>query len=223
MAMSRFGRILLFPTLFLAANVAWAEDPPLLVGLNIQAITLNLKYPGEVRDTRIDSLVLYWDQPLNTWLDGSITMALLDISQGSNPIAAGQALSGNALGLGLQFHLLQTELMKLHVDMNYLYVDASGDAQDQNVNMHWQQISGQLQADIHAWQYSFFYLAAGVLSISGTENATGTIDSSLSFKSDSPTYGRFGIKIGVDPTGYIGIEVATGSIAGGQIYFQRRF
>ena len=223
MGMSDFRRFLLLPILFIPATSVWAEDPPLLVGLNIQAITLNLQYPGEVRETKINSLVLFWDQPLNTWLDGSITMVLLDISQGSNPIPAGQSVSGNSLGLGLQFHLYRTDKLRLHADMDYQYVDASGNSQDQNVDMHWQQVSGQLQADLHLWQYSYLYLAAGAVSIDGSEHASGTVDSVLSFNSNTPTYGRLGIKFGVDPTGYIGIEVATGSIAGGQIYFQRWF
>lgn len=226
MAMTRYYRQLLLLSLFFvtSSGVKAAEELPLLVGFNIQFYSMNLKYPdGDVRKTKINSLLLYWDQPLNGWLDGTFTMELLDVSQDSNPIPAGQAGSGASLGVGLVFHLYQSNLLHLHTDFTYKYVDTSGSLQDQNVNMTWNQESLQLQADIRIFQYSYIYFAGGILYANGTERASGPINSSLSFNSNTPEYARFGVRIGVDPTGFIGIEVATGSIAGGQIYFQRWF
>ena len=184
---------------------------------------LNLQYPDSVRESRITSIVLFWDQPLNDWLDGTITMELLDLSQGSNPIPAGQSVSGNSLGLGLIFHLYRSDPVKLHADLGFQYFDTSGSQDGQNVNMSWTQVSAQLQADIKLVKYSYLYIAVGAVSIDGTEHADGTVNSVLSFSSEQPAYGVLGVKIGVDPTGYIGIEISTGSIAGGQIYFQRWF
>lgn len=221
--MCRYGQKLLLPLLLIIVNGAWADEPSLLVGLDIQADQMKLRYPQEVRETRLSSFVLFWDQPLNSWLDGNITLGVLDISQSGNPIPAGQAMAGNSLGLGLHFHLYATEHLRLHADMHYQYTEATSDLQSQNINIRWHQISGQLQADIRLFQYSSLYLAVGSIAIDGEERATGTINTVLPFNSNSPAYARLGAKIGVDPTGHIGIEVTAGSMVGGRIYFQRWF
>ena len=123
----------------------------------------------------------------------------------------------------MQFQLVHTERFKLHADLGFQYLDASGSLEGQSVNLNWQQVTGQLQADIRLVQYSHLYVAVGAVAIDGQERASGSVNSVLSFNSNEPAYGVLGVKIGVDPTGYIGIEVSAGSMAGGQIYFQRWF
>jgi hypothetical protein len=224
MAMHRYIRNLLLPVLLVVSPAVWAERPSaLLVGLHIQSQRLELQYAVAVRETDVNSLDLLWDEPLNSWLEGSVKLSVLDVTQSSNPIPAGQSLSGNALGLGLRLHLYRGERLKLSADLDYQYADTTADLSGQSVDMRWQQLSGQLQADIRLVQYTYLTLAVGAVSVDGDEHATGTITSVQSFSSERSGFGRLGIQIGVDPTSHIGIEVNTGSIGGGRISFQRWF
>jgi hypothetical protein len=224
MAMCSFGRKLLLPILLVISHGVRAESQNLLVGLDIQSIRMELQYPDAVRKTDLSSLDLLWYEPLNSWLDGSLKLGVLDdITQSSNPIAAGQTLSGNSLGLGLRFHLYRSERLSLHANLDYQYTDTTVDQPGQSVEMRWHQVSGQFEADIQLVQYSFLSLAVGAVAIDGDERATGTVTSLQTFTNDKPGFGRLGVKIGVDPTSHIVIEVSAGSIAGGRISFQRWF
>jgi hypothetical protein len=223
MAMSLISRKLLLPMLFVVSGSVWAEDSSLLVGLHIQSVRLDLKYAASVRKTDLSRLDLVWSQPLNSWLDGSVKLGILELTQSSNPIPAGQSTSGNALGLGMRFHLHHGDRLKLHADIGYQYADTTADVSGQQVDTRWHQVSGYLQADIRIVQYSYVSLALGAITIHGDENATGTVTASQSFQSKTPGFGRLGILIGVDPTSHVGIEVSSGAITGGRIYFQRWF
>jgi len=184
---------------------------------------MDLQYSSSVRKTDISSLDFLWYEPLNDWLDGSVTLGIFDLTQSSNPIPAGQSVSGNSLGLAFRIHLYRAHYLKLHADLAYKYADARADLSGQSVDMHWHQISGQLEADIRIFQYSYLTLAAGTLAIDGNERATGAITSVQSFEASQREYGRLGILIGVDQASHIGIEVSSGAITGGRIYFQRWF
>ena len=223
MTMLRVSRKWLLPLLIVGSGSAWAEDSSLLVGLHIQSTRLDLKYATSVRKTDLNSLELLWSEPLNSWLDGSVKLGVLDLTQSSNPIPAGQSTSGNALGLGLRFHLYRSDRLKLHTDFNYQYADTTSDVSGQKVDTRWHLVSGSLQADIRIVQYSYLSLTLGAITIHGDENATGTVTAAQSFQSKTPGFGRLGILIGVDPTSHVGIEVSAGAMAGGRIYFQRWF
>lgn len=213
----------LLPILLISSGGAWATQPDLLVGLQIQSTRMDLQYSSAVRETDLTSLDLLWYQPLTNWLDGGVRIGVTDLTQRSNPIPAGQSTSGNSLGLDFRVHLYRGEQLKLHADMAYLYVDTTADLTGQTVELRWHKISGQLQADIRLVQYSYLTLATGTLAVDGNEYASGDITSVQSFESARQGFNRLGILIGVDPSGQIGIEVSSGAVSGGRIFFQRWF
>ena len=223
MAMPVYLRQTLLPLLLCISGSAWATQPSLLVGLHIQNDRIALQYAAAVRETDFTRLDLLWYEPLTSWLDGSVKLGIIDVTQDSNPIPAGQSTSGNTLSLALRLHLYRGDYLKLHADMTYQYADTSADLTGQTVEMRWHQISGQVGADIRLVQYTYLTLAAGTIAIDGHEYATGTTNSVQSFQSNKQAFGHLGILIGVDPTSHIGIEVSAGAVSGGRIFFQRWF
>jgi hypothetical protein len=216
-------RMLLLSICLASVSSAWAGPPDLLVGLHIQATQMELQYSSSVRKTDFSRLDLLWREPLNEWMDGSVKLGYIDLTQDSNPIPTGQSTSGNTVGLGLQFHLYRGDRLKLHVDVDYQYADTSADLSGQQVDIRWHQLSGQVGADFRFIQYSYLSLAVGSVAIDGEERATGTVTSTLTFQSHKTGYARLGILLGVDPVSHIGIEVSSGAISGGRIFFQRWF
>ncbi|MBI1422621.1 MAG: hypothetical protein GC149_04070 [Gammaproteobacteria bacterium] len=212
-----------FPLLLGIARTGWSASPSLLVGLHIQSTRMDLQYADSVRKTDLSRLDLVWDQTLNSVLEGSISIGFIDLTQSGNPIPAGQSTSGNSLGLGLRVHLYRGDRLHLHADMNYQYADTSADVSGQKVDISWHQLTGEIQADIRVYQYSYLSLAVGSLAINGDESATGTVTAAQTFKNDQSAYGRLGVLLGVDQASHIGIEVSSGSVAGGRIFFQRWF
>lgn len=194
-----------------------------MVGLQIQATTLQLQYPGEVRDTRLSRLDLLWHEHLNGWLDGRLRLGTQLLTQSSNPLPAGQSTHGSALGLGLSFWLFRGDRINIHADTDYLYTDSQAELNSQRVEQRWHQLSAQLQGDIHLFRFSYLTLAVGTLVIDGDEVATGTVNAVSTFHTKNREYGKVGFSLGLDPDSYIGIEVSAGSQRGGYITFQRWF
>lgn len=223
MAISQFRQLLLLPILFAITGSVWAEDASLLVGLHIQSVRYEFKYTGSTRRTDQSSLDLLWSEPLNNWLEGSVKLGRLGLTQDSDPIPAGQSTSGTSLGLGLKFHLYRGDRLKVHTDIGYQYADTTADISGQKIDTHWHLVSGTLQTDIRLVRYSYLFVALGAMAIHGSEDATGTVTSSQSFESKETAFGRLGVLIGVDPGSHIGLEVDSGAISGGRIYFQRWF
>jgi len=200
-----------------------AEAARSLAGLHIQATTLQLRYSNEVRETRLSRLEFLWQERLNSWLDGQIFLGTLLLSQGSNPLPAGQSTHGSDLGLGLTFRLYEGDSLQLHADAGYRYTDCDATLADQSIQQRWHQLDFRLQSDIHLYRFSYLSLALGAITINGEEVASGTVNSVRDFRSDKPGYARFGLNLGLDPDSYIGIEVSAGSVQGGFLTFRRWF
>jgi hypothetical protein len=143
MPMSCLSRILPFALLLLSCGGVQAENLNLLVSLQLQSTQLNLNYPSGERTTDVNSLDFIWDETLTPWLDGGLKLGLLDITQSSNPIPAGQSASGDFIGMGLRFHLYRGDRLHLFTDIDYQYNETSSDLPNQRVELRWHQLSAQ--------------------------------------------------------------------------------
>ncbi|MEJ2362308.1 MAG: hypothetical protein P8Z75_12935 [Gammaproteobacteria bacterium] len=202
---------------------ALSRAQTLQVGLHIQSERLDLAYAQSVRNTDLSRLNLVWHEQLASWLDGTIHLGKFRLTQDSNPIPAGQATDGTTIGLGLRFHLYRGSRLDIASDLGYQYADSTASLSGQTVNMSWHQVSGQIQASIRLFSYSYLSLAAGALAIHGDERASGTITSVNSFHNNTSGFARAGLLLGLDRDSHIGIEVDTGAVTGGRIVFQRWF
>lgn len=215
-------RILILLCLSLAP-IARAQTS-LQVALHIQATRVELAYPADVvRKTEFSSLSLFWGEPLASWLEGHVMIGVLDVTQSSNPLTEGQSTNGQTIALGLRIPLYRSDTLQLHTDLNYQYADTRANPSGQGVELSWHQVSGQFGANIHLFQYSYLTLVAGALAIDGKEQASGTVNSTLEFSAQQRTYGTVGFLIGLDHDSQIGLEMSSGAISGGHIYFQRWF
>lgn len=213
----------LFILLWFGTITQQANAENLQVGLHIQSERLQLVYNQTVRQTDLTRLNLVWHETLTPWLDGTIRLGKFRLTQDSNPIPAGQATVGTAIGLGLRFYLYRGSRLQLSTDLGYQYTDSSASLIGQTVDMSWNQLSGQMSANIRLIGNSYLYLGAGAIDIHGNERASGTINAVSSFHSKTNGFGRVGLLIGLDRASHIGLEIDTGSIVGIRIAFQRWF
>lgn len=214
---SRYFLLLL--CLFLAP-MAKAQTS-LLIATHIQSARIDLAYPAdEVRKTEFNSLILRWEEPLSPWLDGQIDIGVLDVTQSSNPITEGQSTEGQTLALGLRFHLYESRALKLNTDLGYQYARTRNSQSGLGVELRWQQVDAAFVANIHLFRYSYLVLTAGAVAIDGKEIDSGA---TLEFDANQHFFGSAGVLLGLDQNGHIGIEVSSGTIRGGRIYFQRWF
>lgn len=216
-------RYLLSMTLLLVATSGAAQNTGILAGLDIASHTRQLDFGTAQRKTRIDSIDIYWYEPLGPRIDGGLLLGYQEITQASNPIAAGQALSGEYLGLTLRIQLLQGEHFSMFSDFRYRYSRAASSLAGQDIDWQWHEGQAELGLELKLGQSLALGAAAGVLHVNGRERASGTINQVTDFDSPDSAYARGGIKLLLDPYSHIGIEGSAGTIKGGHIYFQRYF
>lgn len=203
---------------------AWSQtDRNLDVAVTIANSEINLAFGGVRRETSLDSLELRWYESLLSHLDGGVSLGYIDSRQASNPIAAGQATSGEYLEIGLRAYYYRGEILNLSSDLTYRYSQTRNRQLAQDINWTWHQATVSLQGGLQAGQFLEFFVGVSVTAIDGQETASGAISQILDFREERSLSGQLGAQIILDHTGHIGIKIGTGSLRGGQIYFQRWF
>ena len=216
-------RCLLITLLLLMSQHGIAQTTSILAGLDIANYSQQLDFGTSQRDTRIDTFSIYWYETLSPRIMGGFVLGYQDITQTSNPIVAGQALSGEFLGLSLHIEMLQTQHLSVYSDFRYRYSQAFSSQSGQDIDWQWQEGQAEVGVELKVGQSMALGASAGILKIDGRERATGTVDQVTDFDSADDAYARANIKLLLDPYSHIGIEGTTGAIQGGTIYFRRYF
>lgn len=222
MRMSRL-RLFLSTLCLLVVTPLAAENPHILVGINIAGYRQDLDFGNQARETRIDTIDIYWYEKLTPSIEGGLVLGYQDITQTANPIEAGQALSGAYLGITLRINLLQASQLYLFTDLRYRYSSADRNLSDQEVEWQWHEGQVELGLELALGQSLALTAGAGVIYIDGRESATGTITQVTDFEASENAFARAGLKLLLDPYSHVGIEGDAGAILGGRIYFQRYF
>lgn len=200
-----------------------AESRGLDVSLAIFQDTFDFNYSGDIRETKFNGLRVAWVEPLSPTILGGIELGYLEISQYSNPIPTGQTGSGGFLGLNLSFLMIDNPRYRLLTRLGYRYSETRHAVEGQDVQLDWNQGLIELEGTMHYSERVTITLAVGAISIDGREVAQGDISESQPFRSDQAILGHAGVKLGLDPDSYIGIQVDMGAMWGGQIIFGRFF
>jgi hypothetical protein len=208
--------------LLLATPLA-ADEARMLVGMHIAGQRQDLDFGSETRETRIDSLDIYWYERLNSRIEGGLLLGYQEITQTTNPIEAGQALSGEYLGITLRVNLLQASHLAMFTDFKYRYSSAGRSLSGQDIDWRWHEGQVELGLELALGQSLALTAGAGARRISGRETATGTVSAVTSFDSTESAYARGGLRLLLDRYSHVGIEGNAGAIKGAHIYFQRYF
>ena len=145
------------------------------------------------------------------------------VTQTGNPVTAGMELDGFHAGFSLHGVILESRHALLFYAFDYTYqkVDHTGDTQ--TVVIDWSQPQAQLGAIAALTQNFRFYGGGSYGRLDGEERASGTVNRTTAISRDARGGGFLGLDLNTDPDGYVGIEIRSGLIRGGEIYFKRRY
>ena len=193
------------------------------VAFVIEKQKIELDFNGDTRDTDFDSLQLHWYSRLLSHLDGSIVIGYMDTSQPSNPVAAGQASSGNFFEFGVRGYYYRGDQFKLSSAINYRYASTGSSLSTQDINWSWHQGSVDMRAQLRITDYLELQAGAAAIAIDGEQRASGDLSQVTPFDEKSHLSGFAAAHVIIDRTGQIGLRIDSGAIRGGQLYFARWF
>lgn len=145
------------------------------------------------------------------------------LSQTGNPVTAGVDLDGYHAGVSLHALLLPGKKASLFGALDYSYQKTEHEGDVQKVVIDWTQTQAQLGVMLTLTRYWRFYGGGSYGKIDGEERARGTVNHTLPFERDARSGGFLGIDLNVEMDGYIGVELRSGYMRGGEIYFKRRY
>jgi hypothetical protein len=227
--MSRLTAVLL---IFILPALAEAAGPlvptdnsgsTLDFSLRFTRAEIPLEYAGRTQDST------------NSWLGVSVreqvsprvTLGMYGgyawLSQTNNPVTAGIELDGYHAGFSLHAVLLPGQRASLYGALDYSYqrMDHEGDTQEVVIN--WTQSQAQLGVMLALSQKWRLYGGGSYGKIDGEERASGSVNHTLAFERGAQSGGFLGLDLNVETDGYIGVELRSGLMRGGEIYFKRRF
>ena len=88
---------------------------------------------------------------------------------------------------------------------------------------NWTQAQAQLGGILALARHWRLYGGGSYGKVDGEERASGSVNHTLSFERGAQSGGFLGLDLNVETDGYIGVELRSGLMRGGEIYFKRRF
>ena len=145
------------------------------------------------------------------------------VTQTGNPVTAGMELGGFHAGFSLHGVILENRRVSLFYALDYTYQKVDHTDDTQTVVIDWSQSQAQLGAIAALTQNFRFYGGGSYGRLDGEERASGTVNRTTAISRDARGGGFLGLDLNTDPDGYVGIEIRSGLIRGGEIYFKRRY
>ncbi|MHB1141174.1 MAG: hypothetical protein ACYC1T_05365 [Sulfuricaulis sp.] len=145
------------------------------------------------------------------------------LTQTNNPVTAGIELNGFHAGFSLHGVLLEGRRASLYgaLDYGYQKVDHKNDAR--TVVIDWSHPQAQLGGILTLARNWRLYGGGSYGKIDGEERVSGSVNHTLAFERGAQSGGFAGLDLNVETDGYIGVELRSGLMRGGEIYFKRRF
>ena len=199
------------------------EERGLNVGIEFGQDKTDFNYSSAIRETRLTRLGVVWYENLTPAIRGGVELGYLEFTQYSNPIPAGQTGGGEYIGLNLSFVLVNTARFELLTRFAYRYNDIRHKIDDQSVDSDWHEGRIGLYTKFKFSDSVAMSLGASGTAIDGREAATGPTTQAQPFDANEAISGHFGLQLGLDHAGTIGIEIDIGALQGGRLSFQRVF
>jgi hypothetical protein len=220
-----FWLLMTLPVLVEAAGPLTPDDRD--VGPDLSLRFARAKMPLDYGDRAYDNTSRWIGLSLREKAGQRVTLGMYGgyayVTQTGNPVTAGMELDGFHAGFSLHGVILESRRALLFYAFDYTYqkVDHKGDTQ--TVVIDWSQPQAQLGAIISLTQNFRFYGGGSYGRIDGEERASGTVNRTTAIGRDARGGGFLGLDLNTDPDGYVGIEIRSGLIRGGEIYFKRRY
>jgi hypothetical protein len=203
--------------------VAATYNDATLAAVHLQIVDVDLDVEGTLRETEFGSFQIEIREPLAKFVDGGLLFGYLGTKQRSNPIVAGQSMSGGYFGFDLNFHLVDTQAFKLDGIFDYRYSETSASIDDQRVEWSWHQTRTGAETRTYFGSNVAIELGAYYLTINGEERARGPLNQNLDFEAKDSLTAHIELQLALDQSGQISFAYITGSAQGGRISFQQSF
>ena len=164
-------------------------------------------------------------EALTSQLQGGIKLGYVGADQEQRVASAGINLKGYTLGVLLRGHLpVLTESLNLEYGLEYGFNDMDGSTEDKNAELEWHALTGKLGLGVNL---NLLRLHGGALytQIDGKERVSGdSVEDATNDFSESNSEGvYFGIGYQLDDSGFIGLDLESGSVNRLIFNFQRSF
>lgn len=182
-----------------------------------------LEYAGRTHDTTSR----WFGFSLREQVSKRVTLGMYGgyawLTQSSNPVTAGIELDGFHAGFSLHGVLLEGQRTSLYGTLDYGYQKVDHKDDSQTVVIDWAQPQAQLGVMLTLARHWRLYGGGSYGKIDGEERASGTVNHTLDFTRGAQSGGFLGLDLNVETDGYVGVELRSGLMRGGEIYFKRRF
>lgn len=216
-------RSLLLALLLYPASSLADQNKAIWFALQLETFDTDWLYADSVRETRINRATIRWLEKFGGNWTGGLTLAYQEGSQGSNPVPAAQVTTGESLGIELCYDLLHQSRSSAEIVLAFEYNNMQRLLDTQNAEWSWTHGSIGLESK---WGFSTnISLLLGVTAhrINGEEVLAGPINRVSDFEANEALEGLIGLKVNLDQTGYVGIDMRAGHTQGGRLTFARSF
>jgi hypothetical protein len=182
-----------------------------------------LDYAGRTQDSTNSWLGVSLREQVSKRVTLGIYGGYAWLTQTNNPVTAGIELDGYHAGISMHAVLLPGQMASLYGALDYSYqkMDHEGDIQE--VVIDWTQSQAQIGVMFALAQRWRLYGGGSYGKVDGEERASGSVNHTLAFERGAQSGGFLGLDLNVETDGYIGVELRSGLMRGGEIYFKRRF
>ena len=177
---------------------------------------------GITIETRINRLTLQYAEPISAHIQGGVQLGHETITQTGNSLTEGFQPNGYFLGLMLTGRYPMSPDWLLAMSAAYTFNNLNDEQTLQQIRMDWHELG--IDANL-TYRYRSLSLLAGVGArvVDVDEIASGTVNSTRTFRQSSVGTVRLGLSFWVDPTGRIGIDVLRGARQSTTLIFERRY
>jgi hypothetical protein len=179
---------------------------------------------GTATDVTLRRVGLTWYERMLPRLELGLFGGLVFLGQADRAAHAGLEPDGYYAGLALRGVLAETSLLQLFVHAQYSYQRLRDDNGQRAVRMSWDQPQAQLGVAIRPGGLLHVYGGAVWTAIEGQERlSSAAATTTTRFDARRRTGGFVGLDLSVEPDGYVGMELRSGTERGGMVYFKKRF
>ena len=177
---------------------------------------------GVAIETRVSRLGFSLYEYQSEYFQPGLHGGYLDVSQLNNATTAGMNLTGNYLGVSVRSKMPLSEHFTLLFRAAYIYHTTDQQLISQQTQLKWSETEFSAAFDYNVGRMGIF-VGAAYYDIDGDEIASGTITQTRSISEENNTATLVGIRLPVDATGSIQVQMESGGRKMTRLDFMRRF
>jgi len=179
--------------------------------------------PGNTAETKMEQIGIDWYESFSSYFHAGLEVGYIDMSQIDNSSTSAQFTSGQYAGIKFRFLPVDSPLISLSLNFDYRYNKTQGKNSVQESQFIWSEST--LATELHFQPNSDIglFIASDYQFLDGSQQTTGNINLSRSFKGSKSQGFRVGSKLSINRNGEIRVQWATGFRNSVEIHFTRTF